>query len=108
MTISSGQRVYFIRHPNGLWARKTGTITKVDWVDDLSKATFWKKLHHVKSSLKEGVFSLEKNLDGLPVAAFYVVECMVTIERTGRRRRLSELERFHEKGDSDDGIPSDV
>lgn len=97
MTIKTGQRVYRVRNLEGKWARKTGTIVKIDWVDQEHAGTFWRKLHHLKASLKDGVFSKEENLDGVPLATFQVYEYEVTIERTGRKRRLSELERFHEK-----------
>lgn len=101
MTIKTGQLVYRVRAPDGRWVRKTGNIMKVAWVDDESQATFWRKLHHLKSSLKDGIFADKDNLDGLPLAAFHVYEYVVTIERTKRKRRLSELDRFYEKEGED-------
>lgn len=97
MTIKTGQLVYRVRGPDGLWAQKTGNIRKIKWVESEASATIWRKLHHLKVSLKEGVFADPENLDGVPHAAFQVYEYEVTIERTGRQRRLTELERFHEK-----------
>lgn len=102
MTIKNGQKVYRVRGPDGKWAKKTGDIFKVAWVDSEENATFWRKLHHLKSSLKEGVFSDSKNLDHVPVAAFKVYEYDVVINRTGKKQRLSELDRFYE-GETDNG-----
>lgn len=110
MTIKTGQRVYRVQGPDGRWVRKTGNILKLAWVDDQDKATFWRKLHHLKSSVKEGIFSDPDNLEGVPLAALKVVEYEVTIERTGRTRRLSEIESFRNDTDAkftgdEDGKP---
>jgi hypothetical protein len=95
MTIKSGQKIYRIRGPDGLWARKTGSLSKIEWVENEDSGTFWKKLHHIKKSLTQGVLSDPKVLEGVPFAALKVYEYDVTIVRSGRINRITELKRFY-------------
>lgn len=94
MTIRTGQCVYRVQGPDGRWVQKTGNIRTLKWVENQDKATFWRKLHHLKSSVREGIFANPDNLEGVPLAALKVIEYEVTIERTGRKRRLTEIDRF--------------
>lgn len=108
MRIKTGQRMYRIRGPDGFWIQK-GEMTKLQWVANEDHATFWKKLGHLKSSRTDGVLRdelLEPFLDGLPVAALQVVEYVVTVEKTGRKNRLTDVDRFYEKEEPDG--PPDV
>lgn len=104
MVIKNKQIMYKVRSIDGTWAKKTGDIFKVKWVEDEHAATFWKKLHHLKASLKDGIFSKAENLDGAPLATFQVYEYEVTVERTGKKGRLSELDRFYEKTKKEEKI----
>lgn len=99
MTIKTGQKMYRLRGPDGLWAMKGDYSDAFSWTDKEERATFWRKLAHLKTSLKHGVLSTK--LNGLPHAAMNVVEYEVTIVKTGRKHRLSELDRFYEKGTED-------
>ena len=99
MTIKSGQKMYRLRGPDGKWAQKGQWPFPLKWVENEERATFWKKLAHVKSSLKDGV--LANRLEGLPEGSIQVVEYEVTFTKTGRKHRLTELERFHEKKQED-------
>ena len=93
MTIKSGQRMYRLRGPDGRWAMKGSYSAAFRWTDKEERATFWRKLAHVKSSLKQGVLSTK--LEGLPEAAIQVVEYEVFFVKTGRKNRLTELETFY-------------
>lgn len=104
VTLKNGQRVYRVKGPDGLWAKKTENIKKIKWVEHEHQATFWRKLHHLKNALTNGVWSDPANLDEIPLGAFWAVEYEVTIERTGRKQRLGELERFHiEENENEQG-----
>ena len=96
MTIKTGQLIYRVRGPDGLWLQKTGGVVPAKWVQDEHSGTYWRKLHHLKAALSEGVLTREDVTEGVPHAAFKVYEYEVTIERTGRKNRLTELVRFHE------------
>lgn len=98
--------MYRVRGPDGLWVKKGENVRKIYWVEDEHKATFWRKLSHLKASLTDGIFSDKKNLEGLPLAALTVVEYVVTLERTKRKERMTELVNFYNK-ESTDG-PKDV
>ena len=99
MRIKTGQKMYRIRSPDGMWLQK-GEFTKLQWTASEDAGTFWKKISHLKSAQKEGVLqekSLESFLEGLPIAALQVVEYVVTIEKTGRKNRLTDLNRFYDQ-----------
>ena len=93
MTIKSGQKMYRVRDPDGLWIRK-GADGSFHYVQHEEVATFWKKLSHLKNAISTGIFADETKL-GLPREAFKVVEYIVTIERTGRKERLTEVNKFY-------------
>lgn len=99
MAVKNGQKMYRLRGPDGTWAMKGQWPFPLRWTDKEERATFWKKLAHVKSSLKDGV--LANRLEGLPIESIQVVEYEVTFVKTGRKHRLSELERFREEKQED-------
>ena len=104
MTIKSGQKMYRVRGPDSLWAKKTEHL-RFGWVRNEEMATFWRKLSHLKNAVSQGVFSHESNLEGLPLAALEVVEYVVTLERTRRKERLTELDNFRkEKEDAQTNV----
>jgi len=87
--------MYRVRGPDGLWVKKGANVTKIYWVKNEEMATFWRKLSHLKCSLKDGIFSEKDNLEGLPLAALEVVEYVATIKRTGQKNRITELGKFY-------------
>lgn len=101
MTIKSGQKMYRLRGPDGLWAMKGGYPNPLEWTDKEERATFWKKIAHIKSAMKEG--TLQARIRGLPAAAITVVEYEVTLTKTGRKHRLSELDEFYKKPEEGEG-----
>lgn len=104
MAIKDKQKMYRVRGPDGLWVKKGDYLRPIVWVEKEEQATFWKKLHHLKASMTDGIFSKDENLDGLPIAALTVYEYEVTVERTGRKQRMSELVKFHtDDKENDDG-----
>jgi len=105
VTIRTKQKFYKVRGPDGLWVLKS-EFPKIVWVEDEHRATFWKKLSHLKKSIKQGIFSHLETRDGVPLAAFKVYEYEVTIERTNRKTRLTELEGFYKE--TEDGVKKDV
>jgi len=80
-----------------MWVRKGPNITKIYWVKNEEMATFWRKLSHLKNAVAQGIFSNKDNLDGLPLAALQVVEYVVTLQRTRRKERLTELTEFYKE-----------
>ena len=96
MTIKSGQRMYRVRGPDGLWIRK-GADSGFFWVRNEEMATFWRKLSHLKRAISGGIFQDECRFDGLPLAALQVVEYVIDIKRTRRKERLTEITNFHEE-----------
>lgn len=102
MRIKTGQKMYRIRGPDGMWIQKGPG--RLQWTASEDAATFWKKIGHLKSAQKEGVLQekrLNRFLEGLPMASLEVVEYVVTLERTGRKSRLTEINNFY-KPDPDE------
>ena len=99
VTIKSGQKMYRLRGPDGKWAKKGNYLHPLEWVEKEERATFWKKIAHLKTAKKDG--TLQRKICGLPEAAVTVVEYEVTLVRTGRKHRLSELDEFYRKDDDD-------
>lgn len=96
MRIKTGQKMYRVRGPDGLWIQKGENLT-LKWIKNEDVATLWRKINHIKKALAKGVLSdgrIDPFLDGLPVAALQVVEYEVKLERTGRKNRLTELDNF--------------
>ena len=104
MRIETGQRMYRVRGPDGLWVKKLGPGV-FGWVENEHASMIWKKLHHLKRDM-EHIMS-EKYLEGLPAEAMHVVEFEVTIQRTRRKHRLTEIDRFYEPDQEEefDGSP---
>lgn len=95
MAIKTGQKMYRLRGPDGKWAMKGDYSDGFSWTDKEERATFWKKLAHLKTSLKHGVLSTK--LEGLPEGSMQVVEYVIDIRKTGRKNRLTELDKFYEE-----------
>ena len=87
--------MYRLRGPDGTWAMKGSYSDGFRWTDKEERATFWRKLSHLKSSLKQGVLSTK--LEGLPEGSMQVVEYEITIVKTGRKHRLTELDSFYKE-----------
>lgn len=102
--------MYRVRGPDGKWVKKSES-RKIVWVEHEHQATFWKKLHHLKNALSQGIFSREHDplgyLEGLPLESLKVVEYRVSLERTRRTRRLTEMEKFHVPRDGPKQVPDD-
>lgn len=100
MTIKHRQKMYRVQGPDGRWVQKSDS-RKIVWVEDEERATFWKKLHHLKCAITEGIFSKEHDpdgyLDGLPLESLSVHEYIVNLEKTRKTFRLTEIDRFYEK-----------
>jgi hypothetical protein len=106
--IKTGQKMYKVQGPDGLWVQKR-EYGSFSWVKNEETATFWKKLSHLKNALKQGVLFPQKGLiDGLPLEALKVVEFVVTVQRTRRRHRLTELDKFYVVKEEPHGEPEDV
>lgn len=87
--------MYKVQGPDGLWVQKR-EVGKFHWVKNEEVATFWKKLSHLKNAIKQGVlFPSRGMIDGLPLEALKVVEFEVTIQRTRKKHRLTELDKFY-------------
>lgn len=88
--------MYKVQGPDGLWVQKR-EVGSFCWVKNEEVATFWKKLSHLKNALKQGVLFPKRGLiDGLPLEALKVVEFVVAVNRTGKKHRLTELDKFYE------------
>jgi len=106
MRIKTNQKMYKVRGPDGMWVQKR-EMGSFQWVANEDTATFWKKLSHLKNALKQGVLFPSKGyIDGLPLAALQVVEYTIAIERTSKKHRITELDKFY-TGEPD-GEPTDV
>lgn len=101
MRLKSGQKLYRLRGPDGLWIKKA-EHPQLEWVANEEVATFWGKLGNLNSARETGALrddALAVFLDGLPAAAIEVIEYNVTVERTKRTNRLTEIQKFYEEQD---------